>query len=512
MSVRQYIGARYIPLFADPIDWDIDTNYEPLTVVMNEGTSYVSKQYVPSGIQITNENYWIAWADYNAQIEAYRAEVAQYNGRIEALENGLPVTDYSSENTVSDAIADLGALLPTSDFASDNTVKDTIDNLGALLPTTEFDSTNTVDERFNSVEALLPANAFDSTNTIDARFDTIEANNWVTENRIAPNAVTNSKLANGSVSNAKLSRDALNFSNKKILVIGDSLTMGNEATKYWPAFMHDLYGCTTYNFAVSGQGFVNNASGTFASQVTAAAADSSFNNADITDVVVLGGYNDYAYTDAVIDSAVRDLVSSIKSNFPNAHIYVGAMLKGIYPLDYAIGGASENQSRSLKISVIEYGASVSGATIIEAPWTWCMGETGFNVDNIHVNNDGQRYIATRVYQAMTGTKTVPYKRTRITTSPNANLSEYFVEFYTAGEMVNMWGHIKSSAAVSGTVVEIPKWAYSSRIGNTNKEVSSSDNNNTTDCTLVSSGNVVSAYGINAANIDVWFNASWPFGI
>lgn len=72
-----YTGARYITVFADPIEWNSNTTYEYLTVVQHNGDSYVSKQNVPLGIEITNTAYWLHWADYNAQIEQYRKEVAE---------------------------------------------------------------------------------------------------------------------------------------------------------------------------------------------------------------------------------------------------------------------------------------------------------------------------------------------------------------------------------------------------------------------------------------------------
>lgn len=70
--VRQYIGARYVPLFADPAEWDNTKTYEPLTIVLHEGNSYTSRQYVPAGIDITKTEYWALTGNYNAQIEAYR--------------------------------------------------------------------------------------------------------------------------------------------------------------------------------------------------------------------------------------------------------------------------------------------------------------------------------------------------------------------------------------------------------------------------------------------------------
>lgn len=73
MSVREFIGARYVPIIVG--DWDKTHTYEPLMVVTYQGASYTSRQYVPAGIEITNESYWVLSANYNAQIEAYRQEV-----------------------------------------------------------------------------------------------------------------------------------------------------------------------------------------------------------------------------------------------------------------------------------------------------------------------------------------------------------------------------------------------------------------------------------------------------
>lgn len=83
-GVRQYVGARYVPVFADPLEWSDQMGYEPLTVVLHEGDSYTSMQSVPVGIDIGNTAYWAETGNYNAQIEAYRQEVLAYDGRITA--------------------------------------------------------------------------------------------------------------------------------------------------------------------------------------------------------------------------------------------------------------------------------------------------------------------------------------------------------------------------------------------------------------------------------------------
>lgn len=88
-GVRQYVGARYVPLFADPLEWSDQTGYEPLTIVTYQGNSYTSMQSVPVGIDIDNTAYWALTGNYNAQIEAYRREVLAYDGRITANANDI---------------------------------------------------------------------------------------------------------------------------------------------------------------------------------------------------------------------------------------------------------------------------------------------------------------------------------------------------------------------------------------------------------------------------------------
>lgn len=81
-GVTQYVGARYVPLFADPIEWDSAHAYEPLTIVLHQGNSYTSRQSVPTGIDISDDAFWAMTGNYNAQIEQYRSEVAAFSARI----------------------------------------------------------------------------------------------------------------------------------------------------------------------------------------------------------------------------------------------------------------------------------------------------------------------------------------------------------------------------------------------------------------------------------------------
>lgn len=92
MAVTQYIGARYVPIFADPAEWTSTKQYEPLTIVLHEGNSYTSRQFVPVGVNIDNTDFWAETGNYNAQVEAYRRAVQDYASDVEAYERNLEET------------------------------------------------------------------------------------------------------------------------------------------------------------------------------------------------------------------------------------------------------------------------------------------------------------------------------------------------------------------------------------------------------------------------------------
>lgn len=104
MAVREYVGARYVPLFADPIEWNDKRTYEPLTIVEHEGNSYTSRQFVPLGIDISNEDFWALTGNYNAQVEQYRQEVLAFDGRITKNANDIAknANDIAAVKTVAD--------------------------------------------------------------------------------------------------------------------------------------------------------------------------------------------------------------------------------------------------------------------------------------------------------------------------------------------------------------------------------------------------------------------------
>ena len=93
---RQYIGARYVPKFADPVTWNKALSYEAMTIVTYLGNSFTSKKPVPAGIEIDNSEYWVNTGNYNAQIEEYRQSVIHLENSLSAINATNPPSGYTA--------------------------------------------------------------------------------------------------------------------------------------------------------------------------------------------------------------------------------------------------------------------------------------------------------------------------------------------------------------------------------------------------------------------------------
>lgn len=152
MAVTQYIGSRYVPIFADPIEWSNAKEYEPLTIVIHEGNSYTSKQFVPIGIGIDNDDFWALTGNYNAQVELYRRETAAAKAAAD---------DAQADATV--AQTDIDTLLPKADFSAGNTVKKYVDDsvaevqtdIDTLLPKADFSAENTISDAITALDTKI---------------------------------------------------------------------------------------------------------------------------------------------------------------------------------------------------------------------------------------------------------------------------------------------------------------------------------------------------------------------
>nr|DAE73998.1 MAG TPA: nuclear pore complex protein [Caudoviricetes sp.] len=90
-GTSMYIGARYVPIFADPVEWDNEREYEPLTIVIHDGSCYTSKCYVPKGAQLPpypegQTKYWVKTSDYNYQFADLKKTVLDLSRLVEQFQ------------------------------------------------------------------------------------------------------------------------------------------------------------------------------------------------------------------------------------------------------------------------------------------------------------------------------------------------------------------------------------------------------------------------------------------
>lgn len=128
MPIKKYIGARYAPQFMGA--WDKTCEYAALSVVYTNEQSYVSRKTVPANTEITNTEFWIKSADWNAQVtqynqnvEQYKAEVLEYAETVNSLVGKTVYTYNTKDDMAADKRVQLNDTLMTCGYAEVNDKK-----------------------------------------------------------------------------------------------------------------------------------------------------------------------------------------------------------------------------------------------------------------------------------------------------------------------------------------------------------------------------------------------------
>lgn len=105
-SGRVAIGPRVTFNFITD-EWSSANTYAYYDVVQVNGNSYIARQNVPTGIEITNTDYWIHWADPNAQFQelynivmTFQDKIASIEESIDTLKTGNTYNDIASNGFI----------------------------------------------------------------------------------------------------------------------------------------------------------------------------------------------------------------------------------------------------------------------------------------------------------------------------------------------------------------------------------------------------------------------------
>lgn len=144
MAVTQYIGARYVPLLADPVEWSSTKSYEPLTIVTHEGNSYTSRQYVPVGIDISRDEFWALTGNYNAQVEMYRGEVNELSESLDESVSSLNSAMGTLRDDVNSALTEMREEVENDITTLQEDVSNTLDEFETQITELVMDEHNIV--------------------------------------------------------------------------------------------------------------------------------------------------------------------------------------------------------------------------------------------------------------------------------------------------------------------------------------------------------------------------------
>lgn len=391
MTVTQVIGARYVPLFSEPIDWDNTKTYEPLTIVYYGGNSYTSKQAVPKGIDITNTNYWALTGNYNAQIEQYRKEVTAFDGRIGANTDAI-----AAETTRA-----TGAEKKNADAIAANTTA--INSNTAMLNATAQSPLKTL------IDANTTANA-EHANMLDGTADS--GLKSLIDKNTNSNTTQDAQLAGTSDSGLKTLIEEKPY----VIVLGDSWS-SSDVSNLW---VNQLTEFNMLNFAVGG------AAWTFGTTILqqlnnaiSSVASNSINVSKIKKIIVYSGANDYRSSQPIsVPDGVKNAINTFKTTKAASTLakvpIVFCMTSARLDVNDTAGNAnvSHNNFKYFAAEYCNYLTSL-GFAVDYKSYLWCMNNyngssftDNWISDNLHPSETGQNIIASKMRAVIEGNSTV----------------------------------------------------------------------------------------------------------
>lgn len=194
-KISNFINLNIIK-YADPILWDITSQYEANTITVDPqtGDAYISTKAVPYGVALSNTDYWTKIYNYADEINKLEEQIAAANERLS--------TTASAPRAIGDLVWLNGLLYKVTApmIAGDSYVTDsnckkiTIEEVIKLLRTS---ISNEVTARTDADNALQEAINDEKTARIEADSDLQESiNNEVTARIALSSIINNRNIAN----------------------------------------------------------------------------------------------------------------------------------------------------------------------------------------------------------------------------------------------------------------------------------------------------------------------------
>lgn len=405
----QYIGSRYVPMFADPAEWTNTRTYEALTIVLHNGNSFTSRQPVPIGIDIANEDFWVETGNYNAQVEQYRQEVMGFDARITAAEQ--------------DADAAQSAV------AQEETARVAADQQLSASVTQEETARVAADQQLTTDIGTLSQSVTDGFSTVN---DDIDA--------LREEIRTQDKLT------FKM------YEGHRLVTFGDSYMDPNAANSYFGYLPTRLAGALDMelsNFAVAGAGWGRSSRLISEQTQNAESTLTADEKNDVRLVIGYAGVNDILNEISYATSAqgVLNFITDCRTMFPNAEIYVIPCNWGFSKLTVTVLYWIHSLMRTIRTM------STSGVTIVDRAWEWLLGWPTWYHDQVHPSQAGYNQICGQILNAIAGGNTLDTGRCEEINLGTAvgSISDGFMWFEGDGITMHVHGWARKSTDGAATI-------------------------------------------------------------
>lgn len=297
-------------------EWSNANEYQYYDVVNISGASYVARQNVPTGIDISNEDYWFRWNDPNAEFQELENIVHTYDSRITGNTEAV-----AAEKTRAQAAESAN----TQAIEAEKTRAQAAEN--ANTQAIETEKTRATGAETNLEETKAAKNHASADTTYGAATDTLYGHvklyntiNDKVDGALTPNAL------HGYINSLK------NPYNAKAHLFGDSNGTATHLSGIGiPYYMKQIFNMDVENHAVNGAVFQPDVSGytnRIVDQIEKATSD------DSQYVFIIGGINDFHYGWSTISpyaNAVIETVNAAIEKFSNAEIVLMMDMGHQYP-------------------------------------------------------------------------------------------------------------------------------------------------------------------------------------
>lgn len=521
MGLQQYVGSRYVPIFGrkgeNSIIWDNTKPYEPLTVVLYQGASYTSRQYVPVGIDIRNEEFWALTGNYNAQVEQYRQEVRSFDGRITA--NATAIAEEATERETADTTLAQDILTEQQTRASADTALQTaIDNEVTARTNADTSMQTAID---NEITARTEADTALG-NRITAETTARTQADTALDGRVTALEQSGSQDVGPAIASLRKSERYT-----KCLVLGDSWCKGfYDSSEHAASALGNL---VAKNLGIADENIVNKAiSGT--GYLTGETFNKQLNNCTEADldgvdlVLIIGGQNDSQETDpGACKSAATTLFNNCATKLPDADVHV-------FPVPFASGRTFGTDSNEKFDPVGSSGTYAMYTGIREAinnmqhgnriymhdgchRWAWSMGGA-FSNDAWHLTAAGYQNWADIAAMCVRGNCDWWPTRVDVVSDLGINSTIQRDVIYECNGMINLNLIAQTHEQVNtGVTMKLPSWCMSGitrwipNISPGNAAALSVERG-------LTNGKVVCTFNMDTIPAEGWImlSMSWPAGL